>query len=314
MKEHIAFPSISGFANTIKYRDRFQRDLKQAYFATKIKLHGTNAAVRISDGEIIAQSRKRDLSLGRDNYGFADWVNKNKEYFEGFLNSEMTIVIYGEWAGQGVQKSVAVSQLPKAFYIFAIAFIDSEGEKTYVVDPVEIEAYVNEQDDMFILPWFSQNHLVDFNNPQLVADFMNEAVAGIDEVDPYIFKKFGVKGIGEGLVGYCTDHPSNTALWFKVKGASHTVNDEAKIAKVSKRAGKEYHDLAEAFLTEGRFKQAMFELDIDFDRKYTGKFIGWVCKDIQKESENERRELDIDWRLWSGILAKGARDWFLERT
>ena len=315
-KTHIPFPSIGGFANMIKYRDRFRSRTDSAYFGTKIKLHGTNGAVRINSQGIVAQSRKRDLKLGSDNYGFAQWVEKRKDYFKNVVTDERTVLIYGEWAGQGVQQTVAVSKAPKAFYIFAIAVLwDNQEKRQWILEPNEIENFVQTKEDMFILPWFSKNHKVDFNNPQLVADFLNEEVAKIDEVDPYIKELHGIEAVGEGLVGYNLDDPNDTGFWFKVKGAKHTVNDEAKIAKVKKRAGQEYHDLAEAFLTEGRFQQAMTDSEhpLVFEKQWIGKFLSWVMQDIQKESEDERRELDIEWRLWAGILSKGAREWFLAK-
>jgi len=317
-KSHIPFPSIGGFANMVKYRDRFRSRTESAYFGTKIKLHGTNGAVRINSQGIVAQSRKRDLKLGSDNYGFAQWVEKRKAYFDHLVDPDEsgTMVVYGEWAGQGVQQTVAVSKAPKAFYIFAVAIRDSEGDLVeYILEPAEIEKFFTPAEDMFILPWFSKNHKVEFNSPQLVADLLNEEVAKIDEVDPYIKELYGIEAVGEGLVGYNLDDPNDTGFWFKVKGAKHTVNDEAKIAKVQKRAGQEYHDLAEAFLTEGRFQQAMTDSEhpLVFEKQWTGKFLSWVMQDIQKESEDERRELDIEWRLWAGILSKGAREWFLAK-
>jgi len=320
-KGHIKFPSIGSFANMIKFRDRFRSKTETATFGTKIKLHGTNAGVRIRDGEIKVQSRGRDISVGKDNYGFANWVDLHKSHFEIArrlsVTTTNTIIIYGEWAGEGVQKSVAVSKAPKAFYVFAICIMAAGGSKRYIVEPSVIEQYVPAAEGLYILPWFKEPVKVDFGNsfntPEVVATYLNEEVAKIDEVDPYIKDLYGIEAVGEGLVGYCLDELEESGWWFKVKGSKHTVNDEAKIAKVQRRAGQEYHDLAEAFLTEGRFNQAIFEKNLDFDKKNTGPFLSWVMQDIQKESSNEREELQIEWRLWAGILSKGAREWFLAK-
>lgn len=318
-KEHIKFPSIGGFANMIKFRDRFRSKTESATFGTKIKLHGTNAGVRIKNGEIKVQSRGRDISVGKDNYGFANWVDLNKGHFEIARKlsetTANTIIIFGEWAGEGVQKSVAVSKAPKAFYVFAVCIMTVGGSTRYIVEPSVIEQYVPPAEGLYVLPWAAPHHIVTFKDPTTTAVSLNYEVAKIDEVDPYILKLHGVEGVGEGLVGYNLDELEESGWWFKVKGAKHTVNDEAKIAKVQRRAGQEYHDLAEAFLTEGRFQQAMADSEhpLVFEKQWTGKFLSWVMQDIMKESEDERAELQIEWRLWAGILSKGAREWFLAK-
>ena len=78
------------------------------------KIDGTNACVIIIDGEIVGvQSRKRLITVDDDNYGFAGWVERNKEDLlnlgDGYL--------YGEWAGLGIQKNP--HNLPeKQFFLF----------------------------------------------------------------------------------------------------------------------------------------------------------------------------------------------------
>ncbi len=66
------------------------------------KIDGTNACIIIADGEIVGvQSRKRLITPEDDNYGFAAWVEENKDELitmgDGYH--------YGEWAGLGIQKN-----------------------------------------------------------------------------------------------------------------------------------------------------------------------------------------------------------------
>jgi len=324
-KNHIKFPSIGGFANMVKFRDRFRSKTESANFGTKIKLHGTNAGIRIKDGDYQAQSRGRDINVGSDNYGFANWVDLNWTAFAELIvdskTTPETFIVFGEWAGEGIQQSVAVSKIPKAFYIFAICVMKAGGSKRYIVEPREIAELIPDaagMDNLHILPWFSKGQIVfEGKDADLGVDALtlNKAVAEIDEVDPYMRDVHNVEGVGEGLVGYNLDDLEESGWWFKVKGSKHTVNDEAKIAKVTKRAGQEYHDLAAAFLTEGRFQQAMTDSEhpLVFEKQWTGKFLSWVMQDIMKESVDERAELEIEWRLWAGILSKGAREWFLAK-
>jgi hypothetical protein len=49
-------------------------------YRSKIKLHGTNAAVQLhEDGRVLAQSRKRVLGDTCDNAGFHAWVTKQRD-------------------------------------------------------------------------------------------------------------------------------------------------------------------------------------------------------------------------------------------
>jgi hypothetical protein len=66
------------------------------------KLDGTNACVVIYNGKVTAQSRKRIVTPDDDNYGFAKWVDKNKE---ALLNTLGYGYHYGEWYGEGIQKN-----------------------------------------------------------------------------------------------------------------------------------------------------------------------------------------------------------------
>jgi len=90
------------------------------------KLDGTNSAIHISalpdlepplwdewspeactlivDGiryVISAQSRRRVIAPGSDNYGFAAWVYDNAETLVGMLGEGLH---FGEWWGQGIQR------------------------------------------------------------------------------------------------------------------------------------------------------------------------------------------------------------------
>ncbi len=78
------------------------------------KIDGTNACVIITDGVIVGvQSRKRLITPEDDNYGFAAWVERNKEDLLSLGDGYH----YGEWAGLGIQKNPHT--LPeKKFFLF----------------------------------------------------------------------------------------------------------------------------------------------------------------------------------------------------
>lgn len=81
------------------------------------KMDGTNGCIIIRDGSIIAvQSRKRFITPGDDNYGFAGWVDRNGEKLLSLGDGHH----YGEWAGPGIQKNPH-SLDEKKFFLFNTA-------------------------------------------------------------------------------------------------------------------------------------------------------------------------------------------------
>lgn len=78
------------------------------------KVDGTNGCVIITNGEVVGvQSRKRIITPSDDNFGFANWVERNKEDLKTLGDGYH----YGEWAGPGIQKNP--HQLDtKQFFLF----------------------------------------------------------------------------------------------------------------------------------------------------------------------------------------------------
>lgn len=66
------------------------------------KINGTNACIVIEDNDIVTiQSRKRFITPENDNFGFASWVEGNKDELLKLGDGHH----YGEWAGPGIQKN-----------------------------------------------------------------------------------------------------------------------------------------------------------------------------------------------------------------
>lgn len=80
------------------------------------KLDGTNAQVLISENgkEIIAGSRTRWITPQDDNYGFAKWVEKNKNQLLQLGPGRH----FGEWWGGGIQRKYGLSKDDKRFSLF----------------------------------------------------------------------------------------------------------------------------------------------------------------------------------------------------
>lgn len=97
----IEFPKIS----------RFNREV----IVTE-KLDGTNAQIYINDtGEnVFAGSRTRWIQPGDDNFGFAKWVQENKEELITLGPGSH----FGEWWGLGIQRTYGLKE--KRFSLFNV--------------------------------------------------------------------------------------------------------------------------------------------------------------------------------------------------
>lgn len=310
MKQFKRFPSIEQFRSVIKQvkdtssyvgKDEdgkpifdYTRPLPTITFTGTVKLHGTNAAIGYSkQGGLWCQSRERILSIEKDNAGFAFWVESNKEYFEKLLcdisdKPEFydTVLIYGEWAGKGVQKGVGISELDKAFYPFYLEYLD-KGE---VVEKAAFPygetignwLYNKEMSIYPIIVFDTYSIDIDFNCPELVQNKLAEITEEVENECP-IAKCFGVSGIGEGVVW--TAEWNNQVLRFKVKGEKHSSSRVKTLASVDVEKIGSAVEFADNVVTDSRFNQAIENVfnNESVDIKKLGDVIKWVINDVLKE-------------------------------
>lgn len=81
------------------------------------KIDGTNASVIITeDGQVAAASRTRLITPGKDtdNYGFAAWVEDNKEDLLNLGPGRH----FGEWYGKGIQRNYGLDH--RRFALFNV--------------------------------------------------------------------------------------------------------------------------------------------------------------------------------------------------
>lgn len=344
MSTHKKFPKVSGFHNVYKSMQlRGELSADSAWYA-KIKLHGTNAGIRFSpDGTITAQKRTDDVSVGDDNAGFAAFVEEKREFLEDWYkvyrnvhsDCNWDVIIYGEWAGPGVQKGVATSDIPeKCFFIFSVTtvFPEQELRSVMVFNSTFISHLLGEphltwnDNRMYVIPEFGVYH-VDTRfreGAQTFVDEINDEVQKIEDCDPYMKELFGVEGTGEGLVFYplgrdgkdcwCYVHEFDD-FSFKVKGEKHAVNKAGKPARVKSAVPESAFVFADQHVTDARLEQGLQEFGGTLRMEDTGRFIGWVCKDVAEESAQEIEESGLAWKgQLSGVVANRAREFFIRRV
>lgn len=319
MIEFISWPSIESFYNILKNIRRYpelMEDKSAITYRGKIKLHGTNAAIQIVDGEVAAQSRNSIITPLKDNAGFASWVHSTKSHW---LKVRNNMIIYGEWSGPGVQKGVAISNIPEK--IFAIFAAKDLTNSELITEPSELESLVAGIPRTYVLPWHSEEHSIswfDDVSVQSVVDKINGEVELVEKCDPWVKSTFGVEGIGEGLVYYPTNieakrgSRSFSDYGFKAKGEAHRVTKSDTAIRPRAPAAAGIDEFVELLVTEARLEQGVSELG-GVDIKNTGKFMGWVSKDVLKESESELEESKLQWADVSKAVGNKARNWYINK-
>lgn len=277
-----------------------------ATYRAKVKLHGRNCAVSVSaDGEVEAQSHHHKLDRSVRGYVTEMLAQEGVEaYFVSVFTkaqqltgrSLQQVTVFGEWAGKGVQKFVAVSRAEPLFAVFAVLLNKTElwTEPEQILELLGHDRPAN----MHVLPWFPGRWTVDLSDPASVADLtrdLGSIVAEIDQRDPWAAEVLGIEGPGEGLVMY----PEGDAdVWtafgilaFKVKGETHLGPKQ-----IAKRHGVELKEpeVIETLKVGPRIEQAMSEVLLGAGRplgkRDTPEVVRWVLADIERECVAEMEE------------------------
>ena len=333
MKKHVSYPKIGQFRNVITDINRmisfigFDEDREPILdhsipkpiltFKGTVKIHGTNCGVSYNSKEgIWAQSRNNIITVGKDNAGFALFVEKNKETFKLLIKDIIelydidtdiyTISIFGEWAGNGIQKGVGISELEKAMYIFGVK-ISKLGDpdfNSYWVDSSMLHSPDNRIFNVNDYETYSVD--IDFNMPQLAQNKLVDITNAVEKECP-ISKTFGVEnGIGEGVVWSC--EYKGAVHRFKVKGEKHSSSKVKKTASVDVDKLNSIQEFVDYSVTENRFNQAVENIygKGELDVKKLGDLIRWMINDIVTE--------EVDTLIESGLEPKNVNKYISSRV
>lgn len=327
MTKFIKFPSIEKFSdvNAMVKRAFPIEERPTITYRGKVKLHGTNAAIMVApNGDVTGGKRSGICTVDVDNAGFAAWLETVKKRLTPHPTE--TYIIYGEWAGPGIQKSVAVSEIEKkAFFPFSVYFTETNN---WVFEPENIKLYVDGLPDTYVLPWSTDSLVVDMRLQSSMEDFTSTIaplVEACDKSDPFIKEVFGIDGIGEGYVFYPTDtwltygeaKKYRADYLFKAKGESHSNSKVSKfkaIVPVDPVIAATINDFVSQFVTEARCMQGVNEAcGGEVVSANIGKFMAWIGADVKKESVNELEASGLDWKTAGKAVNQAGRDWFIRR-
>lgn len=324
--EFIKFPSIGHFRDLTKKISR-SPERQTVEFSQTVKIHGTNAGISLStDGTFGLQSRNRIISAESDNQGFATWClqpsrrsileqylkNALKNYSDKDVGSPVVqVTMFGEFAGQGIASGVAVNQLPKSFYAFALFFTHEDGT---VVKTSKIKDLNIANEGLFNVFLFDHKTvIIDFADPiktqGAIDNIIKDTLSVEDECS--VGKYFGISGTGEGVVltSTCGQH------CFKSKGEKHSVSKIKTLAPIDSYELLGITSFVDDALTENRLKQGidyLNEMNIELDNKAIGSFIKWCQDDIMREEEDVIQVKKIDIRRVKNEIGKRAKKYLID--
>ena len=313
-------------------------------FEGSVKAHGTNASITSHVSNLVdswAQSRERILTIDNDNYGWAKYTVQHNVVFANLLvAAEHTFhsapithySVFGEWCGQGVQKGVGISNVPKMFIIFGIVAwegpVDNEGEQHRVYftkDQLqrtvnyakEITGFLGEEwpDNMYTKYDFKTYTIdIDFNQPELAQNKLGELTVEVEHECP-IAKHFGVDGVGEGIVWSCvTPGYEQSRFMFKVKGEKHSSSKVKTLASIDVEKVNTINEFAETVITESRLTQGLEYLkvnNISIEPKSIPVFLKWISDDVVKEETDTLVASNLEIKDVMTRVKYVARNWFL---
>lgn len=335
MKKHIEYPSIEQFRSVIhNINHSFQFigvdengdpiynktiDKPTINFKGTVKLHGTNAGVSFNEIEgIWAQSRENIITVDKDNFGFAKFVEENKDIFLNLLHKAAsvfdlennTITIFGEWAGGNIQKGVGISNLEKSFFIFGAVLtpFDNENEPLWL-NHFDLKAIDNKIFNINDFETYSID--INFNMPQLVQNDLIAITEAIEKECP-VAKAFGFTGLGEGVVW--SAFIKNKLYQFKIKGEKHSSSKVKILASVDIEKLNSINEFVDYAVTDNRFNQALeniFPNNEEIHIKKLGDVIRWVINDVIKEESDTMKENNIEPKEVNKYISNKVRTKFI---
>lgn len=350
MKKHYSFPKIGQYpqmTKSITHTFRYEgideneqiiynnKPLPKLKWSGSIKTHGTNIGIaQNSDRDIWIQSRSQIKTNGH--FQSVLFINTNIEIFKTIFENirkefakdfrkeydDLTIVIFGEWAGGNIQKGVGISKITTPFlYGFDVKLISETEQFTNFYEDKYLKHLQDQHEHIYTKFQFPTYIMeIDFNNPQL---FQNKLIALTDTIEKRcpvadaLLQDFvgDDELIGEGIV-WRYNSVKTGCLRFKVKGEKHQTSGKVKSLKSIDQGKLEAINAFAVFAaTVNRVEQAVFEAIPEGEvasRANTGDVLRWVANDIIKEETDNLNAQGLEWKDVSNKTSAVARTIFFD--
>ena len=309
------------------------------------KLHGTNGSIVLHEDGIISFHSKNNLlgyvkdeefTLLSDNSEFAQCMSRRMDSVNEVVKNAIATVkntygsdirpikISGEWCGQGIQKGVGISYLPKkSFFIFGIKAGETSQENKQGWLPVyttfQLTTEDTWEDGIYSITDFPTKEIViDFTTPECIQNDLVKFTEESEECCP-VSKQLNLKDaegnptlLGEGYVwtpldpDYCWD----SGTWFKTKGKKHSVSKVKSVAAICPEKLSSIQEFVDYAVTENRLQQGIDEVGLD--QKKIGQYICWVNKDINKEEGDVLEKNNLTMKDVGKYLSNKAREFYMK--
>lgn len=324
------FPKIGKLSDFLYRFRKLAPGARTIHLAGSVKLHGAHADwVVSSDNTIRVQSRNViDLTSSNDNYGLfaftspihAAILSLRDEILRRFIelnpsdtiDSDRPVIIAGEWCGQGIQKGVAISKLPKHFVIISIHV-----NGTWINE----DAYTDICDEAHQIYNIGKapRYRLDFdiNDSERSELAIQALVKDVEQTCPFGLAR-GVKGRGEGIVWKAMGYMEDPEMWFKSKAEFYAVSHSSKLsaAAIAPDNREREDNFAAAVVTEHRLHQGwayLQEMGVTRDRAATGKFVAWITDDVFVEEKGEMARKQIGGVKLKASIKSLAGAWYKKR-
>ena len=344
IKKAIKYPSTGQFRNVVKSvleRNSFagldengkaiyDPSVKKPVLTAKgtVKLHGTNAGVSYSNIHgMWAQSKEEIITIEKDNAGFAFFAHANEDFFvkslkkfaeeNGVNLDENSITVYGEFAGEGIQKGTGINNHPKSLFVFGVKVSKPGDEdfKSYWINASEFPR--KKENNIFNIYDFKTYDVeIDFNRPDIAQNKMVEIMKEVEKECP-VAKELGYEGIGEGNVW--TVEFKDEFYRFKIKGEKHAGKSRVKSLKpVDSEKLNKIHEIVNKVTPAWRLDQMVTEsCDLNnggsIDRSKLGDYLRMVINDVMKEEMDIISEAGLEPKDINKHISQVARDYFFDR-
>lgn len=299
--------------------------------AGTVKLHGAHADWVIqSDDTVKVQSRHvLELSSSKDVCGlFAftsplhttivclrdDILRRYRQLNPDTpINPAYPVIISGEWCGKGIQTGVAIAQLERHFVVISICVNGAW------VDEKEYADIHNESSGIYHISKAGTYRLdYDLDDPESSDEAIRSLVNAIEASCPYGAAR-GISGTGEGIVWKAVDYVHDPELWFKSKADSHMVSRSSRSPKagVGPENSAREMDFADAVVTDRRLEQGwefLREIGVNRELAATGRFVGWITKDVLAEEKQEMVQAKIDTDKLKPWIKSIATAWYKSKV
>lgn len=315
MKRVAQFQGLDGDGRPI-YDENLRPSAKIEVLGT-VKLHGTNAGLyqEVPAGEVIPMKRSGPFK-GFGHFGFGEFVVRHQEAIQKAFATlrenwsecrDKSIAVYGEWAGEGIQKSVGISQFPKNFYSFAVAYTSTGGEDGQSYLPLKALEDFSFKPARRITEFTTFRETIDFAEPEKAIAVFNNLTDKVEASCPVSSALGKENMIGEGIVwstlGYSTR--------FKTKGEKHSAGGGKKKASIDPILAATIDKWVTSVVTPDRLHQCYSVLSAEgpLEKKDIGKFVKWMLNDIETEEGDGVAASGLTWKKVAGEISRRSAQW-----